>query len=265
MNLYETSALFNQNMSKGQQAKFIRFYKTVFSEYDIHTIHDCSIGAGGTTLPLAKLGYKISGSDLSASLLKKAEENFQEAGYGVELFRSDFRNLDQILPQTYDVLISTGNSLPHVTNRDVAEFLQLISKKINKHGLLYIDMRNWDKILREKPIFSARDPLIMTEEEHVSLYQIWNWHDDQSVNFIFVTSVDKHGRHEKTSLLSAPTYYPLRYDDYERMLNDAGFEIKTCFDVDHLWLNSCQKTKTGDFKEDFCTIDWYAVLAEKKS
>lgn len=65
MNLYETSALFSQNMSQKQQEKFLDFYKQVFSEYDITSIHDCSIGAGGRTIPLAKLGYQISGSDLS--------------------------------------------------------------------------------------------------------------------------------------------------------------------------------------------------------
>lgn len=75
MNMYETPVLFNQNMSKEQQDKLLNFYKEVFNDYDITTIHDCSIGAGGTTLPLAKLGYKVSGSDLSETLLNKAKEN----------------------------------------------------------------------------------------------------------------------------------------------------------------------------------------------
>ncbi len=264
MNLYETSALFSQNMSKKQQEKFLNFYKQVFSEYDITTIHDCSIGAGGTTIPLAKLGYRISGSDLSETLLKKAKVNFEEEGHSIELFTSDFRKLSEVLPNTYDCIISTGNSLPHVNNGDVRNFIKSISTKINKDGLLFIDIRNWDKILNEKPVFKARDPLVMTEDEHVSLYQIWNWHDDQSVDFIFVTSIDKKGKHEKTSLTHAPTYYPLKYNDYEKMLNDCGFEIRRCYDVDDLWLNSHkEEIKTGNFKEDFSKVNWYAVLAQK--
>ena len=264
MNLYETSALFNQNMSEKQQESFQDFYKEVFGEYDIASIHDCSIGSGGTTIPLAKLGYKVSGSDLSENLLKKAKENFERQGHCVDLFIADFRKLSEVLPNTYDCIISTGNSLPHVNNQDVANFIKSISTKVNKDGLLFIDIRNWDKILKEKPVFNARDPLVMTEEEHVSLYQIWNWHDDQSVDFIFVTSTDKKGKHEKTSITYAPTYYPLRYNDYEKMLNDCGFEIKRCFDVDHLWLSSHKsEAKTGNFQEDFDKIGWYAVLAQK--
>lgn len=264
MNLYDTSALFNQNMAKGKQDKFLDFYREVFSEYDITTIHDCSIGAGGTTLPLAKLGYKVSGSDLSETLLTRANEHFKDAGYNVELFTSDFRNLDKALEGTCDCIISTGNSLPHINNQDVESFIKSISTKINENGFLFIDIRNWDKILTEKPIFAARDPFVMTNEEHTSLYQIWNWHDDQSVDFIFATSTDKNGKHEKTSLTFAPTYYPLKYTDYEKMLNDYGFEVKRCFDVDHLWLGSHdEEHKTGDFEKDFYNINWYAVLAQK--
>jgi len=264
MDLYETSALFNQNMSHSQQEKLLDFYKHVFSEYDITSIHDCSIGAGGTTIPLAKLGYRVSGSDLSANLLTKAKENFEKQGYNVELFVSDLRQLSEVLPNTYDCIISTGNSLPHVNNQDVSNFVKSISNKISKDGLLFIDMRNWDKILKERPVFSARNPLVMTAEEHIALYQIWNWHDDQSVDFIFVTSIDKKGKHEKTSLAHAPTYYPLRYSDYEKMLKDNGFEIRRCFDVDELWMSSHEKEiKTGSFEEDFDQIKWYAILAQK--
>lgn len=264
MNIYETRALYNQNMSPDQQTKFLEFYKHVFGEYNIKSIHDCSIGAGGTTLPLAKLGYKISGSDLSESLLKKAKENFSSAGFDVELLTSDFRSLDRVLPDTYDCIISTGNSLPHVNNADVRSFIESIASKINQNGLIFVDMRNWDKILNDRPIFSARDPFVMTNEEHTSLYQIWNWHDDQSVDFTFATSTDKNGKHEKTTFTYAPTYYPLKYKDYEKILNDCGFRIRSRYDVDHLWLSSQQKeTRSGDFDSDFHKINWYAVLAQK--
>lgn len=264
MNLYDTSALFNQNMSEEKQNKLLGFYREVFSKYNITTVHDCSIGAGGTTLPLAKLGYKVSGSDLSEGLVKKAKDNFKKAGFDIELFTSDFRNLEKKLKCSYDCILSTGNSLPHINNDDIQDFIKSMSSKINKNGFIFIDMRNWDKILDEKPIFSARDPFVMTEKEHTSLYQIWNWHDDQSVNFIFATSTDRNGKHEKTSLTFAPTYYPLKFKTYEKILNDHGFEIKRCFDVDYIWLGSKnEEAKTGDFERDFSKINWYGILAQK--
>lgn len=264
MNLYETPALFNQNMSKEQQDKFMNFYKEVFSGYNITTIHDCSIGAGGSTLPISKLGYKVSGSDLSEKLLDKAKENFKEAGYDVELIVSDFRSLDKNLNSTYDCIISTGNSLPHIKSEEVEHFIKQMYSKINENGLLYIDIRNWDKLLNERPIFNAKDPFVMTEKQHTSLYLIYDWHDDCSVDFIFATSTDRCGKHDNTVFVTAPTYYPLEYNKYEKMLNDNGFKIIKCFDVDYLWSSFHKdENKTGDFKKDFNNISWYSILAQK--
>lgn len=266
MDIYETAALFNQNMSKEQQERFKDFYKNVFQDYNIKTVHDCSIGAGGTTLPFSKLGYKVSGSDLSKTLLNKAKENFKEAGYDVELFVSDFRNVKNDLPKSYDCIISTGNSLPHVNNQDVESFVKQVHCKLNENGLLYIDMRNWDSILDEKPIFKAKDPFVMTEEQHTSLYLIYNWHDDNSVNFVFATSTDKNGKHDSVKFVDAPTYYPLRYVDYKEILERNGFEVIKCFDCDRLWSSfHGEVEKTGDFEEDFDNISWYSILAQKNS
>lgn len=265
MSLYETPALYNQNMADDQQKKLYEFYETVFKPYEIKTLHDSSIGAGGTTIPFAKLGYEVSGSDLSENLLKKAKENFEKEGYQVDLFQADFRALSDALPKTYDCIVSTGNSLPHINNQEVQNFLMSIAPKIKAKGLFYLDMRNWDKILNEKPIFTARHPRVMTSEEHSSLYQIWNWHDDLSVNFVFVHATDRHGKHVGTSILEAPTYYPLKRKDYVHMLEKAGFEPVAFYDMDALWSVSGEdQAKTGNFEEDFPLIDWYGILAQKK-
>lgn len=264
MNLYETAALFNQNMNPDKQQKFRELYTSLFSPYQVHSIHDCSIGAGGSTLPLASLGYRVSGSDLSQNLLDQAGRNFAAAGFNVRLFVSDFRSLAQTLTGPVDCLISTGNSLPHVNNQDAERFVRTATGLVNPGGLLFIDLRNWDKVLAERPVFSARDPLVMTADKHVSLYQIWNWHDDDSVDFIFATCTDLAGKHQKTAFTQAPRYYPLRYRDYLSMLGRHGFEPVRAVDLDDLWLGQADGTaKSGRFEEDFMQIGWYGVLARK--
>ena len=263
MQIYNTSALYNQNMNEEKQKMFMQFYSKLFSNLNIKTVHDCSIGAGGTTLPLAKLGFQVSGSDLSENLLKKADENFNNAGFKIDLCKSDFRDLSN-LPNTYDCMISTGNSLPHINNADVITFIKECSQKLNDNGYLYIDIRNWDAILKERPIFKARDPRVMTSKEHSSLYHFWNWYKDNSVDFVFVTSTDKNGKHEKHSVLKAPTYYPLKLNDYKKMLTDNGFVLIDCYDLDHLWIGSeHEQHKVAEFNKDFEFINWYGILAQK--
>jgi len=52
--IYDTEVLYDYHMDEEAQTRFANLYKEIFSTYKIRNIHDCSIGAGGSTLPLAK-------------------------------------------------------------------------------------------------------------------------------------------------------------------------------------------------------------------
>ncbi len=52
-----------------------------------------SIGTGNLTLPLAELGVKLYGSDLSDAMLQKCEEKAKDKRVMVHTRQSDFREL----------------------------------------------------------------------------------------------------------------------------------------------------------------------------
>ncbi len=262
--IYDTAALYNQHMSGESQQQFLQFYENLFRGYNITTVHDCSIGAGGTTLPLSKLGYTVSGSDLNENLLNRAVFNFSQHGYAPELFVADFRNIGDKLNRKVDCMISSGNSLPHVNLSGFHEFLKATHSVLNKDGLLFFDIRNWDAIVKEAPIIHAVDPKVMTAEEHKSLYLLFNWHDNGSVTFSFATSTDKNGKHVSMDVIQCPVYYPLLREDIMNWLNTTGYEILDFIDMDNLWIaKSKEKDKSGDFDKDFENIQWYGVLARR--
>ncbi|MCL2057715.1 MAG: class I SAM-dependent methyltransferase [Oscillospiraceae bacterium] len=263
--IYDTAALYNQNMDESAQQKFQDLYEALFTGYDIKTIHDCSIGAGGTTLPLAKIGYIVSGSDLNENLLNRAKINFHAYGYAPKLFISDFREIDKILGENVDCIISTGNSLPHVDLCGFKKFLSAAHSKLNDNGLLFFDIRNWDVLAHERAIIHIIDPRIMTSDEHQSTYLLFNWHDNGSVTFSFVTSVDKKGKHEHHDVIACPVYYPLLRNDIIKALSDAGFALVKYIDLDDIWMSKgfLINDKTGNFDADFDVINWYGVLAQK--
>lgn len=257
--IYDTGILFDQNTDYIAQEKFMEHYRAVFSECNIKTIHDCTIGAGGTTLPLAKLGYELTGSDLSQNLLDRAKINFNKAGYDIDLFVADLTEIDKHLDIEYDCIISTGNSLPHVNIEGFRDFVESASSKLKKDGYIYFDIRNWDKLLQEKKVFQSRDPFTMTNSEHRSLYLISTWHDDKynSVTFNFITSIDKDGKHVSSSNVTVPRYYPLLREDFTKILNDYGFEIQGIFNMDELWHIEADSNNAE--------MQWYSVLAKRTS
>jgi 2-polyprenyl-3-methyl-5-hydroxy-6-metoxy-1,4-benzoquinol methylase len=262
--IYDTGALYGQHMGNDSQEKFMKFYGELFSEYKISTIHDCSIGAGGTTLPLAKLGYVVSGSDLNENLLNRAKTNFSDNGFNPKLFIADFRKVGEFLDKKVDCIISTGNSLPHVDLDGCNSFLNSSHKKINDNGLLFFDIRNWDTINEERSVIHAIDPKIMTAEEHKSVYLLFNWHDNGSVTFTFATSVDKNGRHFSLDTISAPVYFPLLRNDILKSLKKNGYELIKYIDMDKYWLaKGMEKEKEGEFEKDYKNIQWYWSTGKK--
>jgi SAM-dependent methyltransferase len=263
--IYDTTALYGQHMDNNSQEKLMKFYKDLFSKYKISTIHDCSIGAGGTTLPLAKIGYNVSGSDLNENLLNRAKTNFSDFGYNPKLFIADFRNLGDLLEDKVDCIISTGNSLPHVDLNGFNSFLKSAYGKVKDDGLLFFDIRNWDTINEEKPLINAVDPKEMTAEIHRSVYLLYNWHDNGSVTFTFVTSIDKNGKHMSINTISVPSYYPLLRNDISKKMAENGYELIEYVDMDKLWLaKGMEKEKAGDFEKDYKNIQWYGILARKR-
>ena len=264
--VYDTDILYDHHMDEASQSKFKEFYSKLFRDYNIETIHDCSIGAGGTTLPLATLGYVVSGSDLSENLLNRAKFNFEKNGFHPNLFLADFRSFGSKIDKKVDCVISTGNSLTHTNLDGFVEFLHSASTALNDKGFLFFDTRNWDRMSEEKPVINAYDFTCLAPNEYCARHMLFNWHDNGSVTFSLATSNYKDGENTKLSVIHTPVYYPLFRKDIEQALLKNGYDIIKYIDIDDAWVRKdLIKEKVGDFNKDFENIQWYGILSRKVS
>ena len=108
----------------------------------IYAVLDVSIGTGNQTLPLAEMGIALYGSDLSEEMLKKCRIKANNEELMVNLRKCDFRQLRNSFDQSFDCVISTGNSLPHVTKDEIENVLEQMDLLVYKGGYIYFDMRN---------------------------------------------------------------------------------------------------------------------------
>ncbi len=69
-----------------------------------HNILDVGCGRGRYTIPLAKLGYKISGLDLSGKLLKQLAESVPR-DLNIPIYESDIINFSPALAGKFDVVV----------------------------------------------------------------------------------------------------------------------------------------------------------------
>ena len=156
--LYDRADIYDLIESESRWNLFKTHWENILRGRDIETLLDVSIGSGSATLQLAELGVRLSGSDLSGDMLEKCGGKAAARGLSVDLKRCDFRTVGEHFSGPFDCVASTGNSLPYVSNDDVLKTLEQMDSLVKPSGYLYFEIRNWDKILREKQRFYLYSP-----------------------------------------------------------------------------------------------------------
>ncbi len=217
---------------------------------DIHSILDVSIGSGSLTLPLAEMGYSLSGSDLSEAMLERCRRKDESRGLKVDLHVCDFRQLTSCFDGSFDCVISTGNSLPYVPNAEITGVLEQMDALVRPGGYLYFDVRNWDQILADRQRFYLYNPHF-DGDTRINMVQAWDYHPDDSMTFNLLFTFEKDNRIFQKEIFEAH-YYPVRQKlliDQLQQLGYADFQIHP-FPI-----------QRGVF--DPQKSDWYCVIARK--
>lgn len=224
-------------------------YETVLKNRNIKTIHDCSYGTGNLTNILSKMGYVVSGSDISSEMLEQANEKNRIQNLDINLLQCDFRFLEENISGTFDCVMSTGNSLAHVNNTDVSLAIKQMSKLVKEGGYIYIDTRNWDRILNTNQRFYYYQPMFK-EDERINSMQVWDYNDDGTVTFNLLYSFEKENKIYKREVFSE-LYYPFSKDFIIDELKKQGFKDIQVYSFIHHQI------------KDFDDMDWYVLIGKK--
>ncbi len=228
-----------------------RHWETVLAGKQIGTLLDVSVGSGNLTLPLGELGVELYGSDLSGAMLERCREKAGKRGIPIDLRVSDFRRLDEAFDRAFDCVASTGNSLPYVANDEIPDVLAQMDRLVRPGGYLYVDIRNWDKILETKQRFYLYNPTFL-DDVRMNLVQVWDHHEDGSMTFNLLYTFERDNQiFQKESF--EEHYFPLRRHTLLNALGRLGYEEPELLCLPAFW-------DTVRPEE----ADWYCVLARKQ-
>lgn len=250
MSMYDRADIYDLRSNQKTWDLVKEHMQELLKDTDIKTVLDCSIGSGNLTLGLAELGYEVTGSDLSETMLKRCREKAEERGIKVELYHSDFREADKNVPGTYDCVMSTGNSLPYVSNEDVVKTLGRMDKLVKPGGYLYVDLRNWDKVVDEKQQYYFYRPMFH-DDLRVDTIQFWEHHPDGTITFHIVFTLEKDGNIVQREVFREH-YHPIRRKLVEDTIRKLGYDIVR---LENMPVQAQMPV------EEF---DWYCILAKKK-
>lgn len=165
---------------------------------------------------------------------------------------SDFREVSQKFSETFDCVASSGNSLAYVCNEDVVKTLHEMDKLVKPGGYLYLDSRNWEKILADRQRFYLYNPTFHGENR-INLIQVWDYPDDGSMIFNLLFTFEKDGKLFQKEFFEEH-YHPIPSKLIFDTLKEMGYE-----EVEPLPYPSIAKERP--FEE----LEWYTVLAHKKT
>jgi ubiquinone/menaquinone biosynthesis C-methylase UbiE len=109
---------------------------------------DLCCGPGRFSTLLAKKGFRVTGVDLSAFLLEKAEERAAAAGVEVEWVRSDMRNF--VREKSFDLALSLFTSFGYFEEKgDDLKVLGNMFRSLKPGGTCLVDLNGKERVARQ--------------------------------------------------------------------------------------------------------------------
>lgn len=211
----------NWNDSIAKQAQALDTVIKKYSQKESKTLLDCSCGIGTQVLGLSQLGYKSHGSDLSPEAIKRAELEARNRNLEIAFYIADFTKLEAQVPNTFDVIISCDNSLPHLLSLDQLSLAaKNIFAKTAPGGLFIASIRDYDKILQERPLSLAPTVKVSDSIKTIS-FQVWDWQED-----IYTTNhFTLKGRDDSyETFLRSAKYKAYTRENFGKVFENSGFK-----------------------------------------
>ncbi len=183
---------------------------------------DCTCGIGTQALSLAQRGYRVHGTDLSATAIDRARQEAGAMALSITFGVADVRTLSDQVAGTFDVVLSCDNALPHLlTDEDLKRAACSMADKLRPGGLLLASIRDYDALVRERQ--PATLPRVIDEAGRRRIvFQVWDWAPDGRMYevhqfIVHGTGSDWHTAHYTTQ------YRALLREELHAILESAGF------------------------------------------
>jgi SAM-dependent methyltransferase len=130
------------------------FFRRVFDESGARRVLDAACGTGMHAIAFARSGRDCTGADLSPVMVEKARANARDAGVPVRFEVAGFGELTRRIRGSFDAVTCVGNSLPHLLDdASLRLCLSDFAGLLKPGGILVIQNRNYDRLLRERQRF----------------------------------------------------------------------------------------------------------------
>ncbi|MSP13411.1 MAG: class I SAM-dependent methyltransferase [Chloroflexi bacterium] len=221
---------------RGHQVQEEALLPTILGEAPNCAILDCTCGTGIQAISLARLGWQVTATDITAASLDIARRYSHQMGIHVDFRRCDVRHLESLFPPMFDWVISCM-ALDNLTlDTELQQACDAILRVLKPGGKCYIRLRDFDTILSARPRYDLK------EEHHTVNGRIirledWEYESDAHVICIYVflqEDLTTTQGHWSTNIF-AYRRRALRKVELEGFLRKTGFQDITFLSQPSPW------------------------------
>lgn len=190
------------------------------------SILDVSCGIGTQSLALAKNGYRVTASDLSAKAIDRAKLEAQKRGQDISFSVCDMLSAHSHHGGGFDLVISCDNSLPHLlTDGSIYAALKQMFKCARPEGGCLITIRDYAQEKQGKGILKPYGVRVEGNYRYV-IFQIWDFEGDVYDLTMFFVKEDLDSKRVTTETMHS-RYYAISTTKLMELMQDAGFQRVT--------------------------------------
>jgi len=201
----------------------------VIREYwdgSVEQILDVSCGIGTQAIALAKQGYRVTASDLSAKEVARAKQEAQRRNLELQFSVCDMREVYDHYQRQFDLVISCDNSVPHLLDdTEILRALRQFYACTRSGGGCIITLRDYAKETRGKGIVKPYGVREVSNKRYL-IFQIWDFEGeiyDLSLYFI----EDDLKSVEATTHVMRSRYYAIHTDHLMQLMEVVGYTSVT--------------------------------------
>jgi len=135
------ASVYDRLMADVDYQAWAAFYHALMERYGLARgkVCECACGTGSLTIPLAKLGYQMTGVDLSADMLFEAAQKARKEGIGIPFVKQDMRQLN--LHRQMDAVLCTNDGINYLKNsEELVQFFTRAWETLKEGGVLMMDL-----------------------------------------------------------------------------------------------------------------------------
>jgi SAM-dependent methyltransferase len=211
----------------GRLAHELPFIERQLEQVGAHRILDAACGTGRHAIALAERGYWVTGADLSAGMVDRAQANAAGRGQDIPFAVAGFGQLAEEVGGGFDALLCLGNSLPHVlTASELEAALSDFAAALRPRGLLLVQNRNFDAVVADQIRWMPPQSHYAGGREWLFL-RFYDFRPDGTLTFNVVT-LRRDGSGDWEQRVEATLLRPWLSGELSKMVALAGFGDIAC-------------------------------------